>query len=60
MLVFWRVSSSAIIMYLMIYHSMSYDLSLELIKKARSVAKPNITYAASLKEYYENELKVKW
>lgn len=44
-------SVSAIIMYLMKYKGMGYEDSLSLIRKARSIAKPNLSYQEQLREY---------
>lgn len=43
-------------MYLMKYLKMNYDESLSLIRKARPIAKPNLSYEEQLREYARKEL----
>jgi protein-tyrosine phosphatase len=50
-------SVSAIIMYLINYHNMTYEESLEHIKKTRPIAKPNSSYIKQLIEYQRKKSK---
>jgi protein-tyrosine phosphatase len=50
-------SVSAIIMYLINYQNMTYEESLEHIKKTRPIAKPNSSYIKQLIEYQRKKSK---